>query len=297
MSDWPTISLVIPNWNSGAVLERCIRSILLQEYPNLQLIMADAGSTDVSADIIDRYRRHFDIVISEPDGGQADGLNKGFRRARGEIHGWLCADDELLPGALEHVGRYFAGRPDMDVLIGRCERVFADGQRYVTEADDRAWDNIVVRNTIEQPSTFWRAELHRRVGELDNSYFLSFDWILWIWFRNAEARFSTSEKVLSRYYFTAENKCNNAGNRFAEETYRLLSEYGPKKGLMPKLFRHIYYRYDLKGCLDNPPSCSRQRYLAYRATRALFSLICGKHLMNQYNWHFASQQERGLKWW
>lgn len=292
-----SISLVVPNLNSGSTLERCIQSILRQDYPDLQLIMADAGSTDVSRDIIAKYRDRFDVIISEKDDGQADGLNKGFTYATGELRSWLCADDELLPGALHHVNKCFCDNPEIDVVIGRCERVFPDGVPYVTPVDCNAWDNIIVRNTIEQPSTFWRSELHKKVGELDTSYELSFDWILWIWFRNAKATLLTTEEVLSRYYFTETSKCNNAGNLFAEETYRLLKQYGPLRGWLANIFRHIYYRYDLMGCMDKPPTSKHVRLLMYRATFKFSELLLGHRWMSQYNWHFASLQERGLVWW
>ena len=297
MSGEPRFSIVIPNYNSGEVLQRAICSILEQRYSNLQLIMADGGSTDVSRQIIEQYRDSFDVVISAKDDGQADGLNKGFRHADGDIYGWLCADDELLPGSLRHVAKQFAEHPDVDVLTGCCERIFDDGSKYVTPADTDAWDNIIIQNTIEQPSTFWKAKLHRQVGELDNSYYLSFDWVLWIWFRNAGARLSTTDRVLSRYYFTDNSKCNNAGNLFAEEAYRVLSEYGPLKGHLAEIFRHLYYKYDLKGCVDKPRTSSLLRYLCFLATLACLRITIGKRLLRMYNWHFASLQERRLKWY
>ncbi len=297
MTARPRISLVMPNLNSGAVLERAIRTVLDQSYPDLQLILADAGSTDESRDVIERYRSHFDVVIDEPDAGQADGLNKGFRRADGDVFGWLCADDELMPGALEHVGHLFAEYARTDVVTGRCERIFDDGSRCITPADEHAWEHIIIRNTIEQPSTFWRSALHRAVGELDNSYYLSFDWLHWIRFRAAGARLRTTDAVLSRYHFTPDSKCNNAGNLFAEETYRLLSDHGPLNGRLARIFRHLYHRYDLRGCLDKPPSSSRLRYWCYRGTVAALRVTVGRRLIDQYNWHFASLQQRGMKWY
>jgi glycosyltransferase involved in cell wall biosynthesis len=173
------ISLVIPNFNGAATLERAIVSILAQNYPALQLIMADSASTDGSGAIIDKYRDRFDVILREKDGGQADGLNRGFQHANGEIFGWLCADDELMPGALAEAARLFAENPGVDVVIGGCERIYADGQRVVTKADPATWEKIGMIDVVEQPSTFWRAGLHRRLGELATDYRLAFDWDWW----------------------------------------------------------------------------------------------------------------------
>src|SRR5580700_589032 len=141
-----SISIVIPNFNSGPVLERAIQSLIAQQYPNLQIILIDAGSTDASREIIERYRHLFDTVIIEKDRGQADAINKGFSYARGEILGWLCADDELLSNALRQIAEKFAADPSIDVVTGGCERVFADGARTLVPADPNAWQIVNVQN-------------------------------------------------------------------------------------------------------------------------------------------------------
>jgi len=292
-----TFSIVIPNFNSGVVLERCIRSLLAQEYPALQLIMADGGSTDESRAITERYRDRFDVVISEKDNGQADGINKGFAHARGDVVGWLCADDELLPGALEHVAGMFERNPDADVVNGACERHYPDGSTTIYKADADPWNVITVKDVIEQPSTFWRRALHERLAPLATDYYMAFDWDLWIRMRNAGAKLVTTDRVLSRYYFTEENKCGRAGNRFAEEAFRIIRQYGPHSGRLARVYRFLYKHFDLKGCYDRPVTCSRARWVAYWLTRAVLNLLIGPRLLNMYNWHFASCQERGLKWW
>jgi len=292
-----TFSIVIPNFNSGAVLERCIESLLAQDYPHLQLIMADGGSTDESRAIIEKYRDRFDVVISEKDDGQADGINKGFARATGDIVNWLCADDELLPGALKHVAETFEANPDADVVNGACERIYPDGSVVVYRPDADPWRVIAIKDVIEQPSTYWRRALHERLAPLATEYYMAFDWDLWIRMRNSGATLVTTDRLLSRYHFTWDNKCGRAGNRFAEEAYRIIHQYGPLGGRLARVYRFLYKHFDLKGCYDRPVTCSRPRWLVYRATRAVLSLLIGPRLLNTYNWHFASCQERGLRWW
>lgn len=291
------LSIVIPNYNSGPVLERAIRSILDQDYPHVQVIVADSASHDISRQIIERFRPSLDTVISEKDEGQADGLNKGFAHARGELRGWLCADDELLPGALRHVASAFEECSDADVVIGCCERVFPDGSTSITPARADTWDMIGVQNVVDQPSVFWRATLHRRLGALDTSYQLAFDWDFWCRMRDAGAKLIIVDRVLSRYHFTSTNKSGNAGRQHAEESFRVVRRYGPLRGGLAHVFRFLYYAFDLRGCYDRPQTCGKFRAALFAASLAVLRLVIGRRFLFSYNWHFASCQERGLRWW
>jgi glycosyltransferase involved in cell wall biosynthesis len=290
-------SIVIPNYNSGAILERAIRSLLMQEYPALQLVLADGGSSDESRAIIERHRALFDPLISEPDRGQADGLNKGFAAARGDVFGWLCADDELLPGALHHVDELLRAHPDVDVVVGHCERVWADGTTTTTRADPEAWQKIGVQNVIDQPSVFWRAALHRRLGPLDSGYHLAFDWDYWCRMQRAGARLLTTDRLLSRFHFSIDNKTATAGPRFAAEAFQILRRYGPAGGALAYVYRFLYRHFDLKGCYDQPPTCSRARGAVFVLALAVLKRLVSERLLFMYNWHFASCQQRQLKWW
>jgi glycosyltransferase involved in cell wall biosynthesis len=291
------ISIVIPNFNSGPQLERAIQSLLAQNYPNLQLILVDACSTDESKLTIEKYRPHFDTLIIEKDRGQADGLNKGFRKATGDIRAWLCADDELLPGCLAHIARLFTDHPDADIITGDCRRFFPDGTTCIIPAADDAWAKINIQNVIEQPCTFWRAGIHQKVGELDESYNLAFDWDLWNRMKRCGGTILATHQLLGNYYFTATNKSGNSGRGHADESFRILRTYGPLAGGLAYIFRFLYFQFDLTGCYDRPPTCTLLRSHLFIWTLALLRLLIGKRLLYLYNWHFASKQERGLQWW
>ena len=293
----PKISIIIPNYNSGDQLERALRSLLAQQYASLELILIDAGSTDQSAATIEKFKSHFQKVVIEKDRGQADGLNKGFRLATGDIFGWLCADDELLPGALHHVADLFTAHPTASVITGDCQRVFSDGVSYIVPADTNPWQKIGIQNVIEQPSTFWRSSLHRQTGELDLRYHLAFDWDLWNRFERCGAIILPTHHILSKYYFTSTNKSGNAGRLHATEAFQILRNYGPLFGFLAYLFRFLYFQFDLTGCYDNPPTCTLLRSHLFIWTLAFLRALIGKRLLYLYNWHFASCQERGLKWW
>jgi hypothetical protein len=103
--------------------------------------------------------------------------------------------------------------------------------------------------------------------------------------------------VLSRYHFSAENKSGNAGRIFEEEAFRIVSRYGPLGGGLAYIFRMLYRHFDLKGCYDQPPTCSRFRGYVFMAVWIGLRGLFGKRLIYTYNWHFASLQERNLPWW
>ena len=291
------ITIVIPNYQSGPVLERAIRSILDEGYPNLQLIVADACSTDESAEIIERYADCFDPAIRRRDDGQVDALNYAFRQATGEIHGWLCADDELLPGSLAEVAAMFEQDPSLDLVVGGCQHAYPDGSTTIFSVAKDHWRTLGVRNSFSQPSMFWKAALHRRVGELDASYQLAFDWDFWCRMRDAGARCGATRRVLSRYHFSGANKSSVGGRLHVDEATRIMRRYGPFGGRIALVYRFIYTQFDLRGCMDHPPTCSRLRRWAFQLTWEILGGILGRGWMKLYNWHFASLQERGLDWW
>lgn len=119
MTSLPRISIVTLSFNQGRYLAEAIESIIGQGYPNLDYIVVDPGSKDDSRAIIARYADRIQTVILDPDNGPADGLNKGFAAATGEIFGYINADDLMLPGSLAAIASHFAGAPDLDMILGR----------------------------------------------------------------------------------------------------------------------------------------------------------------------------------
>src|SRR5258708_1689338 len=113
MSRLPKISIITPSFNQGPYLERTMLSVIKQEYPNLEYIVIDGGSTDQSKAIIRKHQKHLTYWVSEKDRGQADALNKGFRKSHGSIMGWLNSDDVLLPGTLQFVAELFQRFPEI----------------------------------------------------------------------------------------------------------------------------------------------------------------------------------------
>src|SRR5439155_16996845 len=117
-SIWPRITVVTPSYNQGQFLERAITSVLSQNYPNLEYVVFDAGSTDDTLGILKRYSNRLSYWTSESDRGQSDAISKGWAMATGEILAWLNSDDFYYPGALSEVGRIFGGDPHLKMVCG-----------------------------------------------------------------------------------------------------------------------------------------------------------------------------------
>jgi glycosyltransferase involved in cell wall biosynthesis len=151
-ADLPRITVITPSYQQAAFLERTIRSVLSQNYPNLEYIVIDGGSTDESVGIIQKYASQLAYWVSERDAGQADAINKGFRKATGELVVWINSDDLLLPGALEIAAKYHTLHPASILLADVIN--FQDGQSrgYCTGQYNVTVESLL---TLWNPTGFW----------------------------------------------------------------------------------------------------------------------------------------------
>ncbi|WP_425085613.1 glycosyltransferase family 2 protein [Ruegeria profundi] len=189
----PKISLVIPNLNCAEFIEDTIKSVLEQSYPNLELILSDGGSTDGSLEIARRYSEKFAHIISGPDTGQANAVNKGFAVASGDVMGWINSDDILRPGGLALVGSLFASRPDIDWVTGKITSIDENG-RLLRDHRPRptTYERLLAGDYqwVQQESTFWRKSLWDNAGKgLNEDLKLAVDGELWL-------RFSRLSKLI-----------------------------------------------------------------------------------------------------
>ena len=157
------VSVVTLSFNQAAFLERALRSVIEQDYGDVEYIVVDPGSTDGSRDIIARYRDRIARVVEEPDAGPADGLNKGFALATGEVYAYLNADDALLPGAIREAVEALRRHPEADVVIGHGFIVDAAGKvlRRFRSAPFTTWRFARGAAVAMQQSTFIRASAFR----------------------------------------------------------------------------------------------------------------------------------------
>ncbi|WP_064040803.1 glycosyltransferase family 2 protein [Methylomonas koyamae] len=193
------ISIVTISFNQAEYLERSIRSVLDQNYPDLEYVIVDPGSSDGSREIIDKYRDRFAKVIFEPDQGPADGLNKGFSHATGEIYGYLNSDDTLLPGSLSFVAEQFNNAAEIDVLSGHA---------YIVDKFDNVVQKVfshpfslgayaVGSCVLVQQSTFFKPGLFKKIGGFNKENRISWDGELMVDFAINGAKFKLVRKFLS----------------------------------------------------------------------------------------------------
>ncbi len=182
---WPKISIVTPSYNQGQFIEETIRSVLLQGYPNLDYIVVDGGSTDQTVNILEKYDPWIDHWVSEPDEGQSDAVNKGFRQASGEIFAWLNSDDYYAPGALRMMADAFSEATDtVGAIVGIGHKIDEEGDiTYTPSISDLSRDaflNWMSGGNFMQPACFFRNEAWEQHGPLRTELRYALDVDLWL---------------------------------------------------------------------------------------------------------------------
>ena len=234
----PLVTIVTPSFNQAVYLEWTLRSVLGQDYPYIEYIVVDGGSTDGSVDLIRRYAHRLAWWVSEPDEGQADALRKGFARARGTIWGWVNSDDMLAPGAVRQVVETFEKHPEAGMVVGEALFIDAVGRpfnHYTPQVHTLA--DLMAFGILPQPAVFFRRDVYEAVGGIDVSYHYLLDHHLWI--RMAlERPWVTVPCIWAFARFHAEAKNFAQGVGFAREARRLMAwmEHHPKTA--PYFFRH-----------------------------------------------------------
>jgi len=180
--DLPLVSIVTPSYNQARFLEATMRSVLEQDYPHIEYIVVDGGSDDGSADLIERYADKLAWWVSEKDKGQTEAINKGFARANGQILAWLNSDDTYEPGAVCAAVDYMQAHPDAGLVYGDANFIDENGHIFgkfpAAQTDYKRLKEGYVH--IPQQAAFWRADLWKEVGPLDDSFYFAMDYDLWV---------------------------------------------------------------------------------------------------------------------
>jgi glycosyltransferase involved in cell wall biosynthesis len=271
MTSLPRISIVTPSYNQAAFLEATIRSVLNQDYPNLEYIIVDGGSTDNSMDIIRKYESDLAWWVSEKDHGQAEAINKGFNRVTGEIIAWINSDDIYLGKAFERAVAVFLKHPEAGIVYGDVLAIDGEGKSINTmRYGDWGLEDLMCFSIIGQPGVFMRHSYLEKVRQnglyLDQQYHYMLDHQLWIRMAMLAPMVHIPELIAAgRYHAEAKNIAQAA--RFGQEAYTVLAwmQSNPElAGRCAKISNRIWagaHRYNARYLLDgNQPGPALKSY-------------------------------------
>lgn len=222
--DVPRVSVVIPSYNQGRFLERTLRSVLNQDWPDLEVIVVDGGSTDDSVEVIRAHEPYLTWWVSERDAGQTAAIVKGLAHATGDYVTWLGSDDLLLPGAVRRMAEALDRNPEASMVYGGV--AFIDADDRVTKClayHDMSRESLLYRkhSTIAQPSSLLRRAALDAAGGLDQSLHYCMDYDLWIRLHGWGPSLNLGQEVLSCYRLHGESKTVSAYTRMALEKVRV----------------------------------------------------------------------------
>ena len=177
----PLVSIITPSFNQARFLEQTIQSVLTQDYPRIEYIIMDGGSTDDSVDVIKKHQSRITSWVSEQDKGQTDAINKGFNRATGDILAWINSDDTYNPNAVSEAVKYLTENPEVALVYADCN--FIDEEdRVIGKFKSAQTDYHRLREGfvhIPQQTMFFRAKYWKELGPLDPSFYFAMDYDLW----------------------------------------------------------------------------------------------------------------------
>ena len=231
---YPKISIVTPSYNQDEYLEQTILSVLDQNYPNLEYIIIDGGSTDASVNIIKKYEKYLHYWVSEKDNGMYEALNKGFSKSTGEVLCWINSDDIFFNESLFKVAEVFTQLKNINWVTGRCGYIDKDGNK-TRVAQKKLYNQELLKSgfykspysyLVNQNVVFWRRKLWSKVGGLNENLKCASDFVLWTKFAN-EAELYFIDYVFSAFRSHGENLTYRLGI-YAEEakpfiTFNVLS--------------------------------------------------------------------------
>lgn len=220
----PSISVITPTYNQIDFIQQTIQSVLEQNYPALEYIIVDGGSTDGTVDILKSYG---DRVrwISEKDRGQSHAINKGLRLATGEVIAFLNSDDLYEPGSLLQVGEFFANYPEASWVTGKC-RVIDERRREIRRAltlyknfwlHFKNYGVLLVINYISQPATFWRKNVLDRIGYFNESLYYTMDYEYWLRVGNYYRLWFLNKNLATFRMYSDSKSGSNPKSEFKEQ--------------------------------------------------------------------------------
>ncbi len=243
MSDWPKISIVTPSFNQGRYIEETIQSVLFQNYPNLEYIIIDGGSTDETISVIKKYEGYITYWVSEPDNGQSEAINKGLKYCTGEIFNWLNSDDSYLPDTFFNVATAFMQDTGLIAVSGFEKHLLQNGEIKLVYGTKcmATLEETIERCEVAQPSTFFRLKDVQAIGLLNELHNIM-DGDLWIniLLRYGQGKFKKLNKPLVNFRIHPESKTSRQlqGSHFLIERSSIICNLQQYIGLPAQIIQY-----------------------------------------------------------
>ena len=230
---FPRISIITPSYNQGQFLEETIRSVLLQDYPAIEYIIIDGGSTDNSQAIIEKYKKKLAWSVSETDSGQADAINKGLKKATGEFVAWLNSDDIYTENAISSAVEKLKSNPDCGMVFSNVLSINSESSIFNTmQYGDWGMRELMEFKIIGQPGVFMRRKALDDVGSLEPNFHYLMDIHLWL---KIASKFPIKHVdefwAAARFHPAAKNTLGSA--KYGEEAFRIYEWMGKQPDFMP----------------------------------------------------------------
>ena len=223
----PKISIITPSFNQGRFLEGTIISVLDQGYANIEFIIIDGGSSDNSVNIIKKYAKHISYWVSENDRGQAHAINKGLKRATGEIVNWLNSDDLLAPYALHTIAKAFGKSQESDFYYGDFSIIDGAGREMFARknASYCKYSLLYGRQLSCQPAVFFKRQLLEKIGYLDENLSFCMDQEFWARAAVEGTKFCQIKNNLAKTRFHGDSKTSRLQKDLHEEHKAIVRKY------------------------------------------------------------------------
>ncbi|MGV8879814.1 MAG: glycosyltransferase family 2 protein [Sphingobacteriaceae bacterium] len=248
--DWPKISIVTPSYNQGQFIEETILSVLNQNYPNLQYIIIDGGSTDDTVGIIKEYEHRINYWVSEKDSGQVEAIKKGIKKCTGNIFNWVNSDDLLAENALFEIAVSFLKNREVSVIAGGCSHFttkISDSQQYFV--NDLTFEGLITETSWFQQPAQWITESVFKNLYLNENLNYAFDWEMILRMNLEKIDIHYLSNNLAYFRIHPQSKTSLFDLRFKDEKLSIVKSYLKTRIPLKKKILLFLYSFRLKNYL------------------------------------------------